>query len=121
MESMNKFKVLTIIGVCMFVFMVAAIYSNTKDATINNSKPQASTANKVKAPVVRDTANVQELQNQIEMLTRRIDELQNNSAGELTCKIVGVSTSEGIYKLTQEEAIEEAKNSGSEIVINCSF
>ena len=36
MESMNKFKVLTVIIVCMFLFVIAAIYSNTKDVATSN-------------------------------------------------------------------------------------
>ena len=41
MEGLNKFKVLTIAFICMFVFVVAAIYSNTKDATMKKEKQKA--------------------------------------------------------------------------------
>ena len=39
MESMNKFKALTVIIVCMFVFVIAAIYSNTKDVATSKALP----------------------------------------------------------------------------------
>ena len=33
MENINKFKVFTIVIICTFVFVIAAIYTNTKDVT----------------------------------------------------------------------------------------
>lgn len=122
MESMNKFKVLTVIIICMFLFIVAAIYSNTKDASINKvqQKKLSTDYDKQKASLNNDV-NVSELQNQIEFLNKRVDDLSVNSSSGLTCKIIGVSTGEEIFKLTQDEAIEEARNSGAEIVITCSL
>lgn len=122
MDSMNKFKVLTIIIICMFLFIIAAIYSNTKDAAVGKTqtKVQSTESNK-RNYVEQNTNDSQQLQSQIEMLNKRIDEMSSNSSSDLTCKIIGVSNSEGIFRLTQDEAIEEAKNNGAEIVITCSF
>ena len=38
MDGLNKFKILTIVFLCMFVFVIAAIYTNTKEVTENKTK-----------------------------------------------------------------------------------
>ncbi len=126
MESINKFKVLTVVIICMFIFVVAAMYSNTKDVVIEkNVKPKTlSTDYKQKPTVDKGGLTVDDLQNQIEFLTKRVDEMSErniSTSSGLDCKIIGVSTSQGIYKLTPSEAIDEVKNSGAELVIKCSL
>ena len=37
MDGLNKFKILTIVFLCMFVFVIAAIYTNTKEVTENKT------------------------------------------------------------------------------------
>ena len=59
MESLNKFKILTIIFICMFVFVVAAIYANTKDVTEGKVKLKNSAENsQVQSDVDNEMANV---------------------------------------------------------------
>ena len=126
MESMNKFKVLTVIIVCMFLFVIAAIYSNTKDVATSKAQPEKkvlSTDYKQKASATKDNASVEYLEQQFEFLNKRVDELskKSSSSDSLTCKIIGVATSDGIERLDQDFAIEEARNTGSDLVITCSL
>ena len=123
MESMNKFKVLTVVIVCMFLFVIAAIYSNTKDVSNSKAKKSSelSTDYKQKTEVVQSNKNTEDLQRQIDFVNQRLDELSGKSdvSYGLNCKIIGVKTPEGIVKLSPDEAVEEARSVGSELVITC--
>ena len=127
MESMNKFKVLTVVIVCMFIFIIAAIYSNTKDVATSKTLPNKkvlSTDNNQRVEGVKRDSSVEYLETQLEFLNKRVDELSqrdNSVSGGLTCKIIGVSTPDGILRLSQDAALEEAKNSGYDLVVTCSF
>lgn len=127
MESMNKFKVLTVLIVCMFLFVIAAIYSNTKDAATSKTLPTQktlSTDNNQKAESVRNDSSVEYLETQLEILNKRVDELSqrgSSSSEGANCKVIGVSTPDGILRLSQVAAIEEAKTNDYEIVVSCSF
>ena len=126
MESMNKFKALTVIIVCMFVFVIAAIYSNTKDVATTKSLPTnkaLSTDYKQKSSVGNDNVSTTYLEQQFNFLNKRVDELSDkvSNSESLNCKVVGVYTPDGIERLSQDSAIEEAKNSGYDLVITCSF
>lgn len=136
MESLNKFKILTIIFICMFVFVVAAIYANTKDVTEGKVKLKNSAENsQVQGDVNNEMANgtensevVNNLEMQIETLNRRVDELNeklnnsgNASSTGLNCRIIGAMTDNGIEQLTEEAAVQEAKINNREMVITCSF
>ncbi|MBQ8458803.1 hypothetical protein IJ541_01725 [bacterium] len=133
MESMNKFKVLTIIVICMFLFVVAAIYSNTKDATQGKMKNKEKIAKEqlkddLKTQVqngAENSANITDLRNQLNMLNQRIDDLStqvNNSGSQsLNCRIYGSLTGGGIEQLSPEAAIQEARVNNNEIIIACSL
>ena len=56
-------------------------------------------------------------------LNKRVDELSDkiSNSESLNCKVVGVYTPDGIERLSQDSAIEEAKNYGYDLVITCSF
>lgn len=127
MESINKFKALTIIIVCMFVFIIAAIYSNTKDVAGTKTQQKAeniSNQNDKRNVQQKQDTSVEYLESQFNILNKRVDELSEKVSSEdsgVTCKIIGVANSEGITRLSQEEALEDARDNGSEIVITCSF
>ncbi len=131
MEGLNKFKVLTVVFLCMFVFVIAAIYTNTKDASENKTQE----AQKLQEEQVRDnmaeenndisqdSAQLQELSMRIDNLTQRVDEMNSSSNGKkLNCNIQGVlDENSNIEQLTQDAALQEAQNSGKELVLTCSF
>ena len=132
MESMNKFKVLTIIVICMFIFAIAAIYSNTKDASEGKLQAKQQAQNEqvqdeIKTNENTDEANNSDTATQIDVLNRRIDELNDkignsdNNGTPLNCKIYGSMTSSGIEQLSPDAAVQEAKVNNNDLVITCSM
>lgn len=132
MESMNKFKVLTIIVICMFIFAIAAIYSNTKDASEGKLQAKQQAQNEQVQDEIKTNENTDETNNgdtatQIDVLNRRIDELNDkignsdNNGTPLDCKIYGSMTSSGIEPLSPDAAVQEAKVNNNDLVITCSM
>jgi len=131
MEGLNKFKVLTITIVLLFVFVVAAIYSNTKDASQlkakNNLKAEKANFKKdIQASmdnVPNNSSDITELQTSLENLNARVDELSNklNETHNGICKIYGILRDDGVEQLSSEAAIEEARDNNRELVMTCSF
>lgn len=138
MESMNKFKVLTVIVLCMFLFVVAAIYTNTKDATqgkleVKNQAVKEQIENNIKSEVEHQTqmdVNSTDVTNQIDFINKRIDELSERISGQeqsaqggtgLKCKIYGTMSTNGIEQVSAEVAVQEAKVNANDLVITCSF
>lgn len=132
MESMNKFKVLTIIVICMFIFAIAAIYSNTKDASEGKLQAKQQAQNEqvqdeIKTNENTDATNNSDTATQIDVLNRRIDELNDkignsdNNGTPLDCKIYGSMTSSGIEPLSPDAAVQEAKVNNNDLVITCSM
>lgn len=131
MESMNKFKVLTVFIICMFFFVIAAIYSNTKDASVAKSK------NKTKAAtekIVKDsnqavsaelTEDMIEVLDKVEILSGRMDDLSSKvdeqRSKQLNCRVYGVMTSNGPEELSTEAAIHELQANDNELVLTCSL
>ncbi len=131
MEGLNKFKVLTITIVLLFVFVVAAIYSNTKDATQLKTK---NSANIEKSNLKKDiqsernnfsdnSGDISELQTSLGNLNARVDELSNRleETHNGTCKIYGILRDNEVEKLSSEAAIQEARDNDRELVMTCSF
>lgn len=132
MESMNKFKVLTIIVICMFIFAIAAIYSNTKDASEGKLQAKQQAQNEQVQDEIKTNENTDETNNsdtatQIDVLNRRIDELNDkignsdSNGTPLDCKIYGSMTSSGIEPLSPDAAVQEAKVNNNDLVITCSM
>ena len=132
MESMNKFKVLTIIVICMFIFAIAAIYSNTKDASEGKLQAKQQAQNEQVQDEIKTNENTDETNNsdtatQIDVLNRRIDELNDkignsdNNGTPLNCIIYGSMTSSGIEPLSPDAAVQEAKVNNNDLVITCSM
>ncbi len=133
MESMNKFKILTIVVICMFLFVIGAIYSNTKDASKGKIQQQNEVAKeKLKDNLIQDTneitqnsQSVQDLTTEIENLNKRIDELSqkinDDNSSSLDCKIVGTVDGDNVEQLTEEAALQEAKVNNKQLFITCSF
>jgi len=130
MESMNKFKVLTIMVMCMFVFVIAAIYVNTKDATANKTKnteqiKQERIKDSIQTKVDDNNQVVSDLSNKIDVMNARIEELnqridnQNSNDGKLNCRVYGVLTPAGIEKMMTEDAIDDVRRNNNELVITC--
>ena len=131
MDGFNKFKVLTIVFLCMFVFVIAAIYTNTKEVTDNKTQ----SSEKIKNEQAANDMNVDEntlnqensdltiLTERVDELSRRLDEISNNnsSSTRLNCKIEGVLEGDSIEPLSPDAAVQEAKFNNKEVVMTCSF
>ena len=129
MESMNKFKVLTILIMCVFVFVIAAIYTNTKEVAAKKEKIQQGQAESSQAKEVKEVeyadnefANVV---NDVSNLTQRVDELTSRlndreaSTKTVRCKILGVLSDGSVEELAPDEAVQDAKMSGNSLVVTC--
>lgn len=123
MEGLNKFKVLTIAFICMFVFVVAAIYSNTKDATMKKEKQKAEQmANREGDNISVDNAQLEELYIKVNELNKSVEELNLQKSGNnVNCEIRGVMGDNGLEELTIDAALQEARDNGKELVMGCHF
>ena len=123
MEGLNKFKALTIAFICMFVFVVAAIYSNTKDATMKKEKQKAEQmANREGDNISVDNAQLEELYIKVNELNKSVEELNLQKSGNnVNCEIRGVMGDNGLEELTIDAALQEARDNGRELVMGCHF
>ncbi len=123
MEGLNKFKVLTIAFICMFVFVVAAIYSNTKDATMKKEKQKAEQmANREGDNISVDNAQLEELYIKVNELNKSVEELNLQKSGNnVNCEIRGIMGDNGLEDLTIDAALQEARDNGRELVMGCHF
>lgn len=130
MDGLNKFKILTIVFLCMFVFVIAAIYTNTKEVTENKTnanqkikvEQNKNDMNEEENEISQDNSSLQDLSIKVDVLTKRLDELQNgNSANKLNCQVQGIMDGDRIEQLTQEAAMQEAKENNRELVLTCRY
>lgn len=123
MEGLNKFKVLTIAFICMFVFVVAAIYTNTKDATVKKEKQKAEQmANREGDNISVDNAQLEELYVKVNELNKRFEDIDLQKAGNsVNCQVRGVMGDNGIEELTIDAALQEARDNGKDLVMTCHF
>ena len=123
MEGLNKFKVLTITFICMFVFVVAAIYSNTKDATMKKEKQKAEQMeNREGDNISVDNAQLEELYIKVNELNKSVEELNLQKSGNnVNCEIRGIMGDNGLEELTIDAALQEARDNGRELVMGCHF
>lgn len=132
MNGLNKFKMITIVFICMFIFVVAAIYTNTKEASVQklqtNQQGQSENgdANNIENgnTVSGDNPQIQDLYVRIDELSQRIEDLshdRNSDGTSISCNIQGILNGDNIEELTQESAIQEARDNGKELVMICSF
>lgn len=129
MHNLNKFKMFTIIFICMFVFVVAAIYTNTKEASENKIKGNQQNTEQ-KTDVVSnegtvDNSQIENLSMRVDELSQRINQITGNPEemdnNRMKCNIQGVIDGDRIEELSPETSIQEAKINGKEIVLICSF
>ena len=126
MESINKFKVLTVIVICMFIFVVAAIYTNTKEESMAKKKEAESQS------IVNfggNSGQADDIKMQLELANRRIDELNekiNNNSGNSSsseshykCSIYGYVSPSGVVQVPPQDALEQARDNDYNVVLSC--
>lgn len=139
MPEYSKFRVITAGFILMFIFVVAAMYSNTKDIAAqkvrneennqinynNSTKPEANTTT-----IRFDNSNKNSVtEDDIDDLTYRVDNLEklynaldkevSTKKTALNCKIRGILDSGEVVPLPVTESLEEARINNRELVITC--
>ena len=149
MQEFSKYRVITVGFILMFIFIIAAIYTNTKDAAEQKLKAEGKNINKEvisnfgtrtkvdensqnSADVdaneqINDTDN--EINNKILLLTDRISSLEKkvytsdnaSDASAVRCSVKGIVDGDNIVYMSDEEAIKESRENNKEVIITCLF
>lgn len=143
MQEFSKYRMITAGFILMFIFVVAAIYTNTKDVaakkmnaaqteTINNNPSVvAEQGNNIEysGDFTTQNANNNETDTKILQITDRLDELErkvfapeNNEADKsVKCMVQGILNDGHIIPLSAQEAVNESRTNGKEVLITCVF
>ena len=129
MHELSKFQIVTIVFLMMFVFVVAAIYTNTKEVAESKLNETKSINKQEMRNVMNDRtrvfnqekAAVDELSQRVDNLENSIQDLQQKSEFNLKCKIQGILNGSSVIPMVEDDAIEEARDNGSEIVMICGY
>lgn len=129
MRELSKFKVFTVVFLCLFLFTVGAIYTNTKEMVENTSNSRANNANIERTREINIEKrnarknmnnNIRDLNEKLNELTRRVNAMDDNR-DKMNCKIQGVMGPNGLEQLGEEASLTEARINGKELVMTCSF
>lgn len=130
MFELNKFQIFTVIFLLMFVFVIGAIYTNTKEVaesrmgTMNISKNEnlrnyVPKHNDVLTPQEERITNLYE---RVGVLEQRLsNELNENANNNLKCRVEGIMDGDEFISISRDEALEEARHNGKDIVMLCNF
>ena len=137
MQEFNKFRVITAGFILMFVFVVAAMYTNTKDITDQKLKEAGGEINQNVNPYDfnkkkfknNEKMNLND-ENQVSQLEKRIANLENsvanlntemviNRKSNLKCQIRGILDNDEVIPFSPQDAVDEANMNNREIVITC--
>ncbi len=143
MQEFSKYRMITAGFILMFIFVVAAIYTNTKDVaakkmnaaqteTINNNPSVvAEQGNNIEysGDFTTQNANNNETDTKILQITDRLDELErkvfapenNETDKSVKCMVQGILNDGHIIPLSAQEAVNESRTNGKEVLITCVF
>ena len=127
MFELNKFKIATLVFILIFVFSIAAMYTNTKD--IVNEKTEHPKAEQNYRPEQRSSSNVNSteinsLKNRVSDLEQKVSDITDNDengADRLNCKIQGYMSGDILVPVSESESLREAQENGKELVMLCNF
>ncbi|MBE7712241.1 MAG: hypothetical protein E7Z87_00685 [Cyanobacteria bacterium SIG26] len=123
MDGFNKYQAITVAVILMFGFVVAAIYTNTKDASAQKNLEKSA---QVENSQTITTDSIKDLYNEIEFLKERFESLKNevsetNKSGDFSCKVYGVMTESGVEEQLPSEALRNARDNDAQLVLTCDF
>lgn len=137
MESMNKFKALTVLIICVFVFAIAAMYVNTKDASEQRAQEHSEyeeedydnvRSNKQSAgmsDLMYAVSRLENRVNQLEEKNRKNESLRKNTSpttdSGVRCKIFGTVSGARIEQISPDAALQDARINGNDLVLTCSL
>ena len=130
--NLSKFQIITIMFLFMFVFVIGAIYTNTKDAAENKLREQNSINKYENSNLMRnneqeiniESARIQTLSNQIDELNRKIQNLEQNGNSQNSdgnCRIYGIMDGTVDIQMSPSQAIQESRETGKDVVVLCKF
>jgi len=128
MVELNKFKITTVVFLCLFIFTVGIIYTNTKEmaehnaeSNFENKKSDYKKELNYEYQKTRTNASeIRDLNEKLNELTRRLNVIEDNN-GKMNCKIRGYMGEDGFQQLSEEISLADARANGKEIVLTCSF
>lgn len=136
MGEFSKFKALTVLIILLFVFSIAAMYSNAKDeaqkkmkdnhkANIERNKDELEELNTEEKTDQNQEENsdmqIQRLSARVDSLENTVSSLNNNQQQNLKCSVRGIVSNGELVPLSVQDSINEAKMNGRDIVITCSL
>ena len=148
MQEFSKYRVITAGFILMFIFIVAAIYTNTKDIANKKLKSGDIVQEQIQQPVTEQetkttefngedfatqssnniTSSNEDTSNKILQITERIDELErkvfspaNDNDKSVRCTVQGIINDGHIIPMSSQEAVNESRTNGKEVLITCVF
>ena len=138
MQEFSKYRAITVGFILMFIFVIAAIYTNTKDAVTtkqqnNQIMPQniesKNSFNKTNNAYLDNQQNLSnEIDNKIVQISDRLSQLEqkvynapNYDQQGVRCNIRGIISDGRIVPLSPEESVNESKMNDREVLITCVF
>lgn len=126
MQEMSKFQIFTVMFLLMFVFVIGAIYTNTKEAAENKMNNQYTNQEQNAPKIIQtqstvDNTEIQSISQRVNNIEQQIQNLNNNRETDLKCKIRGVMDDGTFINLSVSDALDEAKINGKELVMTCKY
>ncbi len=148
MQEFSKYRVITAGFILMFIFIVAAIYTNTKDIANKKLKSGDIVQEQIQQSVTEQetkttefngedfatqssnnsTSSNEDTSNKILQITERIDELErkvfspaNDNDKSVRCTVQGIINDGHIIPMSSQEAVNESRTNGKEVLITCVF
>lgn len=136
MQEFNKYRVITAGFILMFIFVIAAIYANTRDAVATkmqeptNISKNGNQINKLNPEnQIQSQQNINsDFNNQILQINNRINQLEqkvyttsNDDSQSVRCTVRGIISDGHIVPLSPEESINESRMNNREVLVTCVF
>lgn len=142
MQEFSKYRVITAGIVLMFIFVIAAIYTNTKDVAmkkmnaqkseITQNQPQAEQGTQIEPPpdfaTQKNENSESQAGNEIANITERVTQLEqkvytqtDNTIESVSCSVKGIIDNGHMVPLSPQEAINESRTNDKEVIITCFF
>ena len=139
MDGLNKFKIITIGFICIFILLVSVMYTTTKNVAQKQEveqeqqeqlRQQAMANRQARLEKEQSLSNISDkenlinefysLKNQVEYMSRDVEDLKATES-QMRCRVQGIYNNGTIEETTPTSAIREARTNGEDIVLICNF
>ena len=143
MQYFSKYRMITVGIILMFIFVIAAIYTNTKDVAAKKMQERngIATPNLINTDKENDITpafgdseqnnpgvnNDNATSNELIKITERVSQLEqkvytnNDEEQSVKCSVKGIIDDGHMVPLSAEEAVNESKINNKEVIITCIF